>query len=98
MGFGLHFPGGPVGVDVDLSGGAVHQNFHSEGLQLLNKLRVGVSHRVAGRLALFGGIAVNNWLSRSHEVPGFVRLPSVEFSTQRTQVRFWPGAFLGLRL
>jgi hypothetical protein len=98
MGFGISFPAGTVGVDVDLSGGAVHENFHSEGLQLLNKLRVGVSHRLVGRLAIVGGLAVNNWISRSHEVPAFVRLPSVDVSTERTQVRFWPGAFVGLRL
>jgi hypothetical protein len=97
-GFGLSFPAGPLGVDVDLSGGSVHENFHSEGLQLLNKLRVGVSHRVAGPLWLFGGLALNNWISRSHEVPAFVRLPSLERGTELTQVRFWPGAFLGARL
>jgi Caspase domain len=98
MGFGLRLLGEPIGVDVDLSSGSVQENFHSEGLQLLSKLRVGLSARLAWRLHAFGGLALNNWLSRSHEVPSFVRLPSIDFSTERTQVRFWPGAFLGVRL
>jgi Caspase domain len=121
-GFGLHFPGNRVGVDVDLSTGGVHENFRNtidpstlgfqpEGLQLLSKLRVGLGLKLVGPLQAFGGLALNSWIRNrptpiplgppSHEVPSFVRLPSFDpfdWTSPATQVLFWPGAFLGIRL
>jgi hypothetical protein len=97
-GLGVNLPAGPVDIDVDLSSGTIHENFQSEGLQLLSKLRVGVDRQLAWRMRVFGGLALNSWISNSREVPDFVRLPSRDLTTEGTQVRFWPGAYLGMRL
>jgi hypothetical protein len=74
----------------------VHYGWRGSEVNILNKLRVAIGWQRGPRFAMFGGVALNVFVSDERE--GTDIAYGLDYATKSgdTTIRLWPGLFMGI--
>ena len=98
IGIGGHIPlNERLFLNVDAISQNVHYDWWEDGVNLLNKLRLGVGWQQNKHFAIIGGLAFNVFVSDERDGSDIAYGLDTAIESGDTTVRLWPGFFLGMQ-